>query len=714
MARNVGFDINVSADTAQVTKTATAVERLADRLQGTQRASAAVTAATARAGDQVDDLGDEASQAARAVDNLGDQMDQASGSASRLDAALAATRDRHAELLRQLDATGDVSLLPEIRGEAGVLRQLKRLRSELDGVNAAADGVSDAIAEVGEGVFDSIVGAAQGIPRSVGEAIAAGGPAILVPVAAIGVAMATTLSAAIAGVFVGGVGLGALALGVYEALSLAEAEVERFKTSLASELTDIGVPFRQPLIAAMADIERAVKGLDLKGAFAPLAAVVGPLTGDLIEMGQAAMPGIRQALEAAVPFITQVGDELPKLGEAMGDFAESMADAGPAATTLFTGLIDGASEFVSGSGEVISVLAQIYGAYQDLSGSMPYDILDPGNLALTPFKFAFDAGESINIGSDAFKDLEKHLRTIPPAADAASAALDTTASSTTQLGSALTLAQEAINALRDSMVESAGSAMAADEAELRYQKSVDKLTESLEDNGRSFDNHTAKGQANRQALIDAAQAAASIYDAMMRAESGTAAATEAYRANIAELERSMLAANMTQAQIDALIGKYRLVPPAVSTTVTADTKGAEADVGRITTLLDRIRDKLVTLTVRTVREEVDLQEQQRYGSGYAAQTRASGGWTRPGPVLLGEEGPELIWETKPRWVSTAAETARMLASPTGGGPIGSAQRAGTGTVINLTVNALDPRQAASSVMDALQAWERSNGSGWRA
>ncbi|WOO98186.1 phage tail tape measure protein [Micrococcus terreus] len=43
--------------------------------------------------------------------------------------------------------------------------------------------------------------------------------------------------------------------------------------------------------------------------------------------------------------------------------------------------------------------------------------------------------------------------------------------------------------------------------------------------------------------------------------------------------------------------------------------------------------------------------------------RAKGGPVRPGqPYIVGEEGPELIWPNQPGWVSTAAQTAKVLAA----------------------------------------------------
>lgn len=58
-----------------------------------------------------------------------------------------------------------------------------------------------------------------------------------------------------------------------------------------------------------------------------------------------------------------------------------------------------------------------------------------------------------------------------------------------------------------------------------------------------------------------------------------------------------------------------------------------------------------------------------------------------------------------------------IASTLGGAPIAMPTRpavGGGGNTYYLTVNAIDPRSAADSVMAAIGSWERSNGKGWRA
>jgi TP901 family phage tail tape measure protein len=72
--------------------------------------------------------------------------------------------------------------------------------------------------------------------------------------------------------------------------------------------------------------------------------------------------------------------------------------------------------------------------------------------------------------------------------------------------------------------------------------------------------------------------------------------------------------------------------------------------------------------------------------------------------------PELEGMSNVTMFATPLSAPRVgMPETAGGAPSPAGQRA----TYNLTVNALDPRSAASAVIEAIAAWERSNGAGWR-
>lgn len=61
----------------------------------------------------------------------------------------------------------------------------------------------------------------------------------------------------------------------------------------------------------------------------------------------------------------------------------------------------------------------------------------------------------------------------------------------------------------------------------------------------------------------------------------------------------------------------------------------------------------------------------------------------------------------------SSDTAPAVTGTPSGGRASSDEPKRSGNTYVLTVNAIDPRSAAASVMDAIAAWERGNGAGWR-
>jgi len=74
-----------------------------------------------------------------------------------------------------------------------------------------------------------------------------------------------------------------------------------------------------------------------------------------------------------------------------------------------------------------------------------------------------------------------------------------------------------------------------------------------------------------------------------------------------------------------------------------------------------------------------------------------------GMAMVGERGPELVSLPRNSSVYTAGETRQMMGAPMVGGGSGG------GTNVNITVNSLDPRGAATAVKEALDAYVARNG-----
>jgi hypothetical protein len=77
------------------------------------------------------------------------------------------------------------------------------------------------------------------------------------------------------------------------------------------------------------------------------------------------------------------------------------------------------------------------------------------------------------------------------------------------------------------------------------------------------------------------------------------------------------------------------------------------------------------------------------------------------PHLVGELGPEIFWPDSAGTIVTAEKTKQMLSSSGGGGT----------AIYNINVNvsaAADKAAVGQTIVEAIAAYERRSGDGWRA
>lgn len=625
---NLALAFSTAAETAR--KADDATEGLTEQLGKLGAAGKKVKPAA----EGVEGVAATARKAAPAVQALGDELSAAGKDSDRLTAALEKVKARHLEMIKQLDRTGDRDLLPNIKSDQAVISQLTKLKKTI------ANTGREAGESLGRQMVDGIAGAARS-------------PYVVAAGAAIGVVMAPAVGAAISAGLLGAAGAGGLAAGIAGAAQSPEVKQAAgvFSATLSEELISIGSAFKKPVVTALDELRGEIGQLDLSGMFAPLAKAVDPLAKGLIGMVREAGPGLRQMFAASAPFIESVAGDLPQLGEAIGDFSDSIASAGPGAAKFFGDLVDGTADVVDGLGETIEVLSKLYSGLSDLNemsgGRLADTLLGPLGQAISPL---MDAWDMLTTG---FVDSDEHFRSLGDSTAIASAGLSVAAESAKALADAEKEAADATKDLQDSFAS-------AFEAHLAFEEGIDNLAESTREHGRSLDDSTAKGRDNIgmfQDLVGAAVAAGEAEYAAAVAQGDLAGAS--YRA--AAAQNAVIAAILDQAaamgydreQVQALINRILGLPTGTKTM------------------------NYVINEWHYVRYQgQDAREQALYGSGYTHN--AEGGWTKPGPVLVGEEGPELIWETKPRWVSTAQETKQMMGGGGGGGSVASGGGGGGG------------------------------------
>lgn len=604
-------------------------------------------------GEEVGGVGEKARTSKHAVDALGDALAGTSHDGNRLAAALEEVRQEHAMLLAQLNATGDATLLPKIKESESTLKNLERLGQQLEATKRGA------------AAFIQVVESMPQVVGGVMSKLGSGGPYVIAGAAAIAAVFSTAIGAAISGALLGALGGGALALAVKGALGSPQVmkEFEAFKISLSATLSSISVPFQGPLINALREIDDVISDLDLSGAFAPLAYSIAPITDAISRLAKEAMPGIRKALAAAAPFLSEVAESFPALGRGISSFADSLAEAGPGAAKFFNVLITMTSGVIAFVGDMIEALSKGY-------------------------EWVAKFGEWLGLYD--FND--DAMQTMVTGATDAAAAIGGAAEAAADLAEAQEWAKQAASALGDSI-------RSQFDALFSFEEGIDALTQSIKDNGTSLDVTNEKGRNNIDVLrgmVDAAKAAGEAATAAAEAEGNYAGAQEAGSAArdayLQQIRDQAAALGFNKSQVDALITSLGGLPT-----------GTEVFDYRINvSLYGTARALDAMLAVASGKTGGMTQSQITNAGRLLDKGRAAGGPVIAGqPYIVGERRPELFIPETNGTILPSVPTQRS----------GTPGATGTQTVINnyVTVTSLDPKAAAKAVGDALIEFTRITG-----
>jgi ABC-type transporter Mla subunit MlaD len=172
----------------------------------------------------------------------------------------------------------------------------------------------------------------------------------------------------------------------------------------------------------------------------------------------------------------------------------------------------------------------------------------------------------------ASQELTGRQEEVAEATGTASDALDEQAAALSEIADSADSARDSLDALF-------GVQKSFDEAAVAVQATTDDLSQSLRDNGRSFNIATAAGRANYAAARAAAEAVAE-YTIAARANGDTVQqAAGKGRALTGSLRETLRAAGMTRGETDRLIATYARVPRQLLTDVVVT--GADAAVAAI-------------------------------------------------------------------------------------------------------------------------------------
>jgi hypothetical protein len=528
---------------------------------------------------------------ASALDNVGDEALGASGKLAAmgamteaLDKRIAASKLQMQGLAEEFEKSGNVDAFRGLGSQAKSLEKLVSLRKDLGSDSGDMD------TSFMSRAFQSLRKEMSSGLESLGD-MAASNPAITIGIAA-GITVGAPLIVTAIGSAVSlGLGSGVIALGISRALdddSVSKAW-GKFSVLASKSLDDSSAAFIGPLVRAASTLSETWAkdvGPTLSHSMTQLAPLVDNLAAGFAGMIHNIGPGFDKAMASAGPFIEILSEEMPYLGEAISSFLGHLANAGPGTEQFFGDLLVLTEDSIRALGWLIEYGSKVYMTFTAIGEAIKGNFGDAKKIMQDVWSGSGtdDANDRLGKFRDTAESTGHVTENLAQRLQNMSAGLDTVAVT------ADTVAGKMADKLFSSM-------MSLDQAALSFAEAQTHLTSAIDENGRQLDIHTAKGQANREAILSVVQANIRQFDANIAAGMSAQDAAKAYDVNTAALERQMVKAGFTQAQIDGLIGKYRSVPANVNTEIAL--KGLADAINGLDETLRRINGlpsrKLITI-----------------------------------------------------------------------------------------------------------------------
>lgn len=501
------------------------------------------------------DLGNELDVTATKVDGLDTSLKDSAKSSEVLDSKIFDLKKSIKDLGEEYVRTGDKTVLGDLGKQRAALRQLERIRTEVEAIDKATTQVTFEVpiqetktlnqelartralvdslqARVGGDV--SLLGdlkkekanlrelenlakslAKDVTPDLTGAGNAAGQsfisglsgtfdglpdiikPVLIAGVVEVAVQVAPLLGAALAGGISGATGTAAMAAGLFAASknTAVQHAASQAGAEISKEFFGSGTAFVQPAIDAIAILEKDFQSLDVGDSLEKVAGTVTIVASGVGDFAKNVMPGLNRALDRMEPFAQVFAQDFAAMGTAVGNFADDVSSSKGALSGL-----DSVLRLVTGTivlaGGAINGLADTYQSFTLVQAGL-FEAA-----SATAYAFGNEKlGKALFEASKLWYAIAEPANNAREATAHASTAVQTFGHSAEeaarQTGDLLTM----WNALN-------GKQMTLDEAMLAASRAVDQVADAFEKGTKATQGHSKEVLENRVALEHAAEAAA--------------------------------------------------------------------------------------------------------------------------------------------------------------------------------------------------------------
>jgi uncharacterized protein YukE len=439
--------------------------------------------ATKGAAENLDLVAASAEDAAKATDNLGDQAGQSKEEVERFGKSNRTAAEHAERLQREIESCEkELHQLAVAFAEADAVadrtdlsKSIRRTQSDLRKLNKNKGLIDDLVpseADI-EQEFESLAP----VVEKESTKLFAGVSDVAVPaLAGLAVAAAPQIGATISGAIIGAVGLGGVVGGF--AIAAKDPRVKQaassMKTAIGDELKDAATPFVNTSIKGISQVGGAVKRINFGQIFQDSAKNAIPLIDGATDAVEKLGGAIENVIHNSGPVVTEIGHELSAFSGVLADGLNSLADNGEQGAEALHQLFLVVNGTVSAVFSLVNGLTEVYGALDKISGGGPTHLLDVW------------AASTANV-ADKSRDLAQAL-------------VDEGVPAMNDFGDAVLTDGASLNELADAADRAAQAQLGLFGDATAVAKAEDAATEAAKKNGRTLDEHTKKGQANRDAL----------------------------------------------------------------------------------------------------------------------------------------------------------------------------------------------------------------------